>query len=343
MLEASVGAPQRHRTLTVFPIIAEKDRRLPYLLLAEALAQGKVTIQEVGSGTVPTLAVVNAGQRPVLVLDGEQLIGAKQNRMTNRTLLLSPESRTEIPVSCMEQGRWHFVSDAFRSTPHHAPSKVRSRARGAEARARQRTGRVSHRDLASAQGEVWEEIRSYAGKLGGGSETGALDALYAGRAGELDRWMEAFPPVDRQVGILAFLGGRPLGLDALGSGTLYQPLHRRLLTGYILDALSEGGEDRPEAAASGPDRPGAQPPREADALRFISAVAKAERTTSETPGLGEYRVLAGGVLGGELIHDSHLVHLSAFPLEVTAGQDEDGPEHGPGGPIQGPRYRRRFR
>ncbi|NNM07168.1 MAG: hypothetical protein HKO65_18900 [Gemmatimonadetes bacterium] len=59
--------------------------------------------------------------------------------MTNRYIILSPNSITEIPVSCMEQGRWHFRRDTFAPAPQHAPSKVRKRARETEARAVDRT------------------------------------------------------------------------------------------------------------------------------------------------------------------------------------------------------------
>ncbi len=332
MLEASIGAPQRHAHLTVFPVVAEKERPLPYLLLAHAAASGLLTIQEVGQGTVPTLEVVNKATTAVLILDGEQLIGARQNRMTSRSILLAPGTTTPIPVSCMEQGRWHFVSDELRPAPHNAPSKVRSKARRAEARASEEHGRSSHRDLAGAQGDVWNEIRSYQAKLGESSPTGALDAMYRSREDDLEAWIQAFPPVDRQVGLLAFVGDQPLGLDAVGAPSLYAPLHRRLLTGYVMDALAEG-----------PRPGGGPPPGEAEALRFVGLLREARRVPSETVGMGEYRVLQGRVLGGELVHQGQLVHLSAFPVEEEAGTRPHDVGAGEGTPIRGPRGRRRVR
>jgi len=340
MLEASIGAPQRHLHLTVFPIVAERDRSLPYLLLADAMASGLLTIQELGDGTVPMLGVKNQGKRPVLIIDGEQLIGAKQNRMTNRTILLAPESVTEIPVSCMEEGRWHFVSDEFQPAPHHAPSKVRSKARRAESRASRDTGSASHRHLSEAQGEVWDEIRKYEDKLGRASDTGALDAMYRQRAGELDVWLDAFPPVEHQVGLLAFTHAEVLGMDALGAPSLYLTLHRRILTGYVMDAL---------AAGNGTGAPDARKPRvptpveEPQALEFVEALRTAAREPSETVGLGEYRILKGSVLGGELVQGGQLVHLSAFPLEEgELDQEGSGNGHAPvRSPITGPKGRRR--
>jgi len=324
MLEASLGTAERHEHLTIFPILVGEERSLPHVLLQDALKSGVLTIKEKGSGTVPLLKAKNKGPYPILILDGEQLIGAKQNRITNRSIVLAPESVTEIPVSCMEQGRWHHVSKTFSPGPHHAPSKVRRHARRVEASAPE----ASYRDLESAQGAVWDEIRSFGAKLGGSSSTGALDAVFDHHEDDLESWITAFPLLDLQVGLLAFSGPEPLGMDALGTPSLYAPLHRRLLTGYVMDAL----EERDSAAGS--------PPEEADA-RFINRVQEARRVRSESLGMGEYRILTDTVLGGELIQGPRLIHLSAFPLEENRNRNGNGGGGDPVRPITPPSIRRR--
>src|SRR5690606_30206741 len=86
MLDLELAAAQRHDLLTLFPLVAVGEPELPYALLVDALAAGTVRITEVGAGTVPALLAWNAGDVDVLVLDGEQLVGARQNRMTNRSI-----------------------------------------------------------------------------------------------------------------------------------------------------------------------------------------------------------------------------------------------------------------
>ena len=121
MVAVKIGAPQSHEGLTLFPLLAPngEGRGGPdagagdgglWTLLADARAAGSLEVTEVGDGRVGELVAINRGPSPVLILDGEQLVGARQNRTTGRTILVAAASETRIPVSCMEQGRWHAVS-----------------------------------------------------------------------------------------------------------------------------------------------------------------------------------------------------------------------------------------
>ncbi len=110
--------PQAHQNLFLFPLLGEAANAPEYLLLEEALARGLVRVTEVSEGgSVPELSLVNEGERPVLLLDGEELVGAKQNRILNLSVLVGPHSRTVIPVSCVEAGRWRHTSEAFAPRP----------------------------------------------------------------------------------------------------------------------------------------------------------------------------------------------------------------------------------
>ncbi len=368
MLEVSLGAPQRYSSFTLFPLVAEQDRALPYALLADALANRSVVIREFGGGTVPTLEVVNRGHQPLLILDGEHLVGAKQNRMVNRSILVPPHTTLPIPVACVEQGRWHWATPDFRLSAAFSPSKVRRHPRQAEEMALRERGRSAPDDLASAQGRVWEEVGEISYLLEVNTPTGALDEVSRNREGELELWLAALPAVEGQVGLLALAGEEILGVDALGSPGLYRPLHRRLVAGYVLDALALDAargrrRTRPPSSPpwSGPAEKGGRDPRNENraqpdeevpgegsrhlekALLFMGKLKGSPRVPVETVGLGEYRLLSGNVLGGELIHEARLVHLSAFPAdEGETALQEHNPFHvPPGTPIHRPRRGRR--
>src|SRR5512137_2377418 len=94
----SIGTPQRFRHLKVFPLVHPTPRVPFYLTRDEALAQGAVQVTEVSKGGhVPELLLINRGDRPVLLIDGEELVGAKQNRVLNMTILAPAQSELVIP------------------------------------------------------------------------------------------------------------------------------------------------------------------------------------------------------------------------------------------------------
>ena len=110
----SPGRPKTAGSLAFFPLFRDTPGTFPYLTLGEALERHVLVITEVSQGgSVPELAVENSGDTAVLLLDGEELRGAKQNRVLNTSILLAPKARYVVPVSCTEQGRWHYVSNTF--------------------------------------------------------------------------------------------------------------------------------------------------------------------------------------------------------------------------------------
>src|SRR5262245_18089586 len=104
----TIGQPTSYRSLAVYPLKADQHvAAVHYLVLDDAIKTGDFRITEVSaSGTVPQLRAVNETATPVFLLDGEQLIGAKQNRVLNLSVMLAAKSETEIPVACVEAGRW---------------------------------------------------------------------------------------------------------------------------------------------------------------------------------------------------------------------------------------------
>ena len=102
----ATDAKQSHGNLAVFPLLSDAEVSLAYLVLDEALQKEAIEVAEVDeSGEVSKLKVINRSDLPVLILDGEELVGAKQNRIVNTTFLIAAGSVTIIPVSCVEQGR----------------------------------------------------------------------------------------------------------------------------------------------------------------------------------------------------------------------------------------------
>src|SRR5687768_9034110 len=117
----ALGLEATYRNLTMYPLLRRGARggpALDYATLDEGLAIGDVDVTEISEqGSVPELRVVNRGRQALLVLDGEELVGAKQNRVVNLTIMVPAEFELRIPVSCVEAGRWRHRSRSFSSAP----------------------------------------------------------------------------------------------------------------------------------------------------------------------------------------------------------------------------------
>src|SRR6185437_7800786 len=84
-----------------------------YRTLAQAIALGELVVTEAEQATVPTLRVITTGDVPVLIIDGEEVVGGNQNRVVNTSLLVPAPSKFDLPVSCVEHGRWSEARPAF--------------------------------------------------------------------------------------------------------------------------------------------------------------------------------------------------------------------------------------
>ncbi|HSB77481.1 MAG TPA: DUF6569 family protein, partial [Candidatus Methylomirabilis sp.] len=237
------GAPQHHGHLTVFPLLHPTPRVPFYLTLDEALAQGTVQVTEVPrGGHVPELLLVNQGDRPILLIDGEELVGAKQNRVLNLTLLAPAHSELVIPVSCVEQGRWHPVSGTFASSPRVQFSAGRATKVASVSQCLASEGRA-----VSDQGEVWGDIAMKARRMGVASETGAMADLFEHAGAQIEAYVRAFLPLPEQTGAIFALEGKVVGLELFFSPDTLAKLLPKLVRSYALDAIEIPGTDSPSA------------------------------------------------------------------------------------------------
>ena len=304
----SLGTPVTHANLTLFPLLGGDAGEPAYLTLGEALAAGQARITEVSEqGSVPELRFVNEAARPVLLLDGEELVGAKQNRIVNLSILVPANSELVIPVSCVEAGRWRHESESFMAA---------ERAHFARGRA-QKMADVSHSlasrgERRSDQGAVWEEIRMKAGRMQAESSTAAAAAMYEANAHKLDDFVQAMPPAPGQCGAAFAVNGALLGVDLFDASATYAKQAKKLLTSYALDAIDESRHEAPSAKPE-------------DCRALLADVLRADCRAFKAVGLGEdLRLCGAGVKGAALELDGRVVHLCAFREQSGQAQRGEG-------------------
>lgn len=294
-----LGEPRLHNGLGLWPVFAACRPEPSYLTLVEALALEGFMITEVSAGgSVPTLRVVNKTTHNVLLFDGEELKGAKQNRILNTSILIAAGSELDVPVSCTEQGRWSYDSPQFCASGSLAHSELRKRKSADIAISLEQS--QAH---FSNQGAVWEEIESLhvAAKTSGTSKTRAMKDAYEQRQKELDDFTRDLSCLDGQCGLLAVIGDRVEGIDVLSRPEAYAKLHRRLVESHAMDFLirKEGKSNKP----LDPEAP----------ARFLAAAVKAHETQHDTPGLGsDHRLRFRWGHGAALRVDETIVHLALF-------------------------------
>lgn len=291
-----LGEPVEHRGIVVTPLFPRRDPVAHYVTLEDALPRG-FRVREVSeAGAVPELLAENPLSDDVLLYDGEELAGAKQNRILNVSVLLAAGAKLPIPVSCVEEGRWHTQSAAFGAAPHAAHPRLRRRK--AEALQAEPLAR------GVAQAEVWDEVALTADRLAVASPTRAnADAFQAHRP-SLTQLEHSFPLEHGQCGALLALGDS-LCLDAVSRPDAFARLWPKLRAGYLLDALDRLDQPAATAAAIG---------------NFVSALSASGITRRPSAGRGDDLRLNGAqILGSGLELDGELLQLSAFTRDGASG------------------------
>lgn len=284
-----LGEPREHRGIVVTPLFTRRTPVVEYVTLDEALPLGLAITETSEAGTVPELAVSNPLDRNVLLYDGEELVGAKQNRILNVTVLVGARSALPIPVSCVEEGRWSRRSALFGSAGHVSHAHLR----------RRKAEMLAARPLARgiAQGEVWDEVRNIADRMSVDSPTRANSDTFAAHRVSLDALERAFPAEPGQCGAVLALGDT-LCLDWVSRPDAFAGLWPKLRRGYLLDAL--GRLDGPATAKQ-------------RSAGFVDEVGAALVTRQPSAGLGEdVRLRGSALVGSGLELAGELLQLSAF-------------------------------
>jgi hypothetical protein len=303
------GIAQHAKALSLWPLLPNEPVDDPagelspkYITLGEAVAAGCIRIDEVSaSGSVPHVTAENRGDAAVLVLFGEELRGAKQNRVANATFLVPPHSRVNLDVSCVEQGRWDSrPASRFRSTDEVMSSAVRRKmaAKVSESRS------MGH-SFDADQGEVWEEVQARMTSSGTRSRTGAWADHVEARQHDVAELSACFGAVPGQKGFVAAIGGEIVGLEAVGRPEVFLKTFPGLLRAYVIDAV-DGAAARPTRKPAGTQFFEAPEP-------FLSALSQAPAESSPSLGMGEDLRLTSRLVHGCALVAGEVIHLTGFP------------------------------
>ena len=300
--QITVGAPISVGNLTVFPLLNGACNVADYLTLDEALEKGIASVTEVSkSGSVPELRFVNKGDLSVLLVDGEELIGAKQNRILNLTILVPGHQELTIPVSCVERGRWSYRSSTFASAPRAQFAMARAKRVASVSFSLRESGRP-----VSDQSEVWGDIDRLAATLKVGSPTSAMSDIYEAYSDDLHEKARAFSACPDQVGAVFAINKQVIGLDLFDNPSTFRKLLRKLVNSYALQAI-----------ASTSPAGGTEVDEKTSAEKLLRSLLDADAEGFSAIGEGQaVRIKGDNLAAAGLVARDRLIHLCAFSIKT---------------------------
>lgn len=296
--------PAQFKNMTVFPLFGPSNGAPGYVLLGDALKRKLAHVTEVSeSGAVRELLFYNDSDEKVLLVDGEEFVGARQNRILNVTLLVGGKQKVVIPVSCVEQERWAWKSRHFASADRTLIARARAKkAQQVNASLRQGGGRYAN------QAEIWSDISAKAACLRVSSRTEAMADIYEQQSPRIEDCVKAFAPQPGQAGAVFAINGRVTGVELFDSDATFRKFMEKLVRSYAMDAIEESTPD-------------VKPPVEEAVRRFLDDMKSA--ALQRFPALAEgedLRIESDTVAGGALYAENRLMHLCAFQVEKSLGR-----------------------
>lgn len=217
--------PQVHENIAIIPLKTERTYT-DILTLKKGLELGLVRVKECEVSQVNTLIVGNYSVNPLILVDGDEVVGGDQNRIVNATILIEAQSSMKIPVSCTEQGRWAYKSE-FKQSNYIANYNTR------------RAKEYASRKPGSYQNVIWSSINDLEVENSFSSDTSAMEESYEHLKVDHDQIIKEFEIVDGQTGVLIIVNGEIKGFELFLNSEIYREYHEKILKSYLIDSKVE--------------------------------------------------------------------------------------------------------
>ena len=293
----TLEAVQQMGSLELVPLRIERPTGERDVLLHEALAAGVFEIRERKGGVVGEVEAVNKGGQPVLILEGETLVGCKQNRVVAASILVPPRATVVVTVGCMERGRWSERGGTFRAGGARMDPKLRR-----STLLEMNVARLEHREARLDQSRLWQDVDCRLSETGVRSASADYHRTVEQLAPDAADSSRQFIPVRGQVGVVALWRGKLLGIEIAGHPDTWTSIAGRALPALVMASDAADAHE------------GARPPGEPRQTReWLGALAGASVTSRPSRGTGLDLTIRGDrIEGAALWHDGRPLHLIAF-------------------------------
>lgn len=283
---------QKYENVEAIPIKSDFFGKKDFLTLKKGYEMGLVEIKELENSTVNTVLCKNDSVAPLILIDGDEITGAMQNRIINDTLLIPAKSTINIPVSCTEHGRWHTrgegaESRTFKPSLYSANHSTRSR-----------KSRASYEER-DYQWEVWDSISEFESRSNFKSMTSALNDSYENLKDKQNDYLSKFHIEDGQNGVIFIVNGEVKGLELFYNHSIYKEYHEKLCRSYIIEAIVE------KKSVDNIDR--------LELMKVLENISQSEFKSKKSIGLGDNLKFSNDFGSGSgLVWEDELIHMTFF-------------------------------
>ncbi|WP_304125224.1 DUF6569 family protein [Methanosphaera cuniculi] len=286
---------QSYENISIIGIKSNKNyNNIDILPLKKGLQMGLVKISELENASVNKLNVINNAITPLLILDGEELIGAKQNRIVNATYIIPPKTTMKIEVSCTEEGRWKYTTNHFKYSGHFAESKLR------KAKAQDVTKSLKKsKTRKSNQARIWNRISKVSDNLDVKSETSAMREIYTNNKAKINKYLENLKDENDTIGSIILINNEVSGIELLFNTILYKENHKKLIESYIPEAIERKNENYNNKSI--------------DVDEFINKIITSKTQQYKPEGIGvDVRVESEDIIGSTILLENNPINASFF-------------------------------
>ena len=218
---------QKYKNMEVIPVRINCNGNRDYLTLKRGIKAGFVEITECEVSTVGTVLAKNNSNVPLILIDGDEILGAKQNRIMNRSLIIPPRTSMKVSVSCTEQGRWHYERAngiSFDGTDEFIHFDCSEEAADFSTRRAKSADLFENR---SCQSTVWNSINDLERRTSFRSGTSALHDNFLNHRPRLNEYLNNFRLEYGQSGAIFIINGQIKGLELFANPSIYHDYHEK--------------------------------------------------------------------------------------------------------------------
>ncbi len=282
--EIQIAEPVFLRNLLIHPISGPSGNGIEISSLEDTLRTAKGEFGELHPPDINRISFFNQGDAPVLMLDGEEIIGSLQNRIVADSTMVTARASSEIPVICAEEGRWEDIGSFQTGYCSYPGIRAILSRRGKEGNGLQK--------------KIWNEIERKLTVTRTLSTTSSMHDIYNSLEDEVRRYLEDFQGLAPEtIGFVGVAGRKILGCDMFLNHSTFRKFEKKLMRSYALDAIEH-------RKTSG---------RQIDTRAFLDDIVNAVSKKRLSKNTNHFSLKDNKVTGQGFLSDGHVVHLSVFP------------------------------